>query len=165
MAAAIASAALLIDCSGQSLTGPTPGISLVTPAELFDHPPAWPGYHWTYNGKPVGWRVIDTSAGPSHCGWEAAAMLTLGWPPGTSSPTAVHARQYLRDPQHVLQTPNLLGTLDLHARLPADARPTGLRYQGVEVYVSAAEADSDVYVVGGGVAERWPRSDPTTLCS
>jgi hypothetical protein len=161
----MALAALLVECSGQSPPGSSPNTSLVTPAQLFDRPPAWPGYHWTYGGRTVGWEVIASAAGPSHCSWEAAAMLTLGWPPGTASATAAHSRQYLRDPQNVLRTRSLLATLDLHARLPADARPTGLRYQGVEVYVSPAEVDRDVYVVGAGVVERWPRSDPMTVCS
>jgi len=149
---------LLAACSDAAPAG------TATPAQLFDHAPAFPGYPWTYNGQTVGWQVAATSAGPEHCGWQGVTFLTLGWPPGTYSATSAHSRQYVRDPRHLLLVPAYLRSrLDLSAHLPGDARPTGLRYRGVEIDV-AADADTAIYMVGGGHAERWPRSDPMSLC-
>lgn len=154
--------------SAPAASQPTAGASNttagVTPAQLFDHAPLWPGYAWSFQGKTVGWQVIASSAGPAHCGLESATFLTLGWPPGTASGTSARARQYVRDPRNVLRGYHLLTSLDLHAPLPADARSTGLRYGGVEIYVSPQSLDQAVYVVGGGVTERWPRIDPIGLC-
>ncbi len=138
--------------------------SNVKPADIFDHPPAYPGYSWCYKGHPVGWQVVTSSAGPTHCGWETATLLTIGWPPGTYSATATHARQYVRDPLAVTHTTSLRSSLELQVPLPVDATATGLRFRGVEIYVSPSAGDNAVYVAGGGIAERWPRSDPMTLC-
>lgn len=54
--------------------------------------------------------------------------------------------------------------LDLNARLPSDARPTGYMYRDVQIYVSPSDQDEAIYVVGRAGTERWPRSDPMTLC-
>jgi hypothetical protein len=54
----------------------------------------------------------------------------------------------------------------LRATLPSDARPTGYRYgDTLQLYVAASDQDSAVYLVAPGGAERWPRTDPMTLCS
>ena len=161
--AAVALALLLAGCNDQPATPPVSGGA--TPAQLFDHPPYWPGYQWTLNGTGVGWQVAASAAGPEHCEMQAMTFLTIGWPIGTFSPTAANSREFVRDPSHSpMFASNLLSTLDLHARLPSDARPTGLAYDGLQVYVSAADAGRDIYLVGGGAVERWPRSDPPTGC-
>lgn len=134
------------------------------PGEAFDSPPTWPGYQWSLDGKNVGWQVISTAAGPAHCGWQEATFLTLGWPPGTYSETSQHARQYIRDPKHVVKTPHLLSTLELHAHLPDGDRATGLTYRHLSIYIGP-DADRSIYVVGQHVTERWPRSDPMTTCA
>ena len=163
-AAAAAVLALLL-AGGNDQPAPAPVAEAVTPAQLFDHPPAWPGYQWALKGSGVGWQVATSAAGPDHCDMQAMTFLTIGWPIGTFSPTPAHSREFVRDPSHSqLIAGNLLSTLDLHARLPSDARPTGLAYDGVQVYISAADAGRDVYVAGGGAVERWPRSDPLTGC-
>jgi len=38
--------------------------------------------------------------------------------------------------------------LDLSAKLPSDARSTGYVYKGVAVYLSPAEQDEAIYLVG-----------------
>ncbi|MDQ6850164.1 MAG: hypothetical protein M3070_09385 [Actinomycetota bacterium] len=160
---------LLPGCSATAPGAPTvlsnpTASSAVTPAQLFSSPPPFPGYHWSFNGRSVAPQVVVTSAGPEHCGWEGATFLTIAWPPGTYSDTAAHARQYVRDPRGVTRTPFLLAALDLNTKLPSDAHPTGLTYLGLEIYTSDGDIDRAVYVVGGGITERWPRSDPMTLC-
>jgi hypothetical protein len=51
-----------------------------------------------------------------------------------------------------------------HASLPPDARATGHRHGSIEIYVSPSDQERAIYVVGADGAERWPRSDPMTLC-
>lgn len=126
--------------------------------------PAYPGYTWTRDGRAVKPEELGTIAGPVHCGWESATFLSIGWPVGTLSTSSAQARQYIRDPRGVLRG-SLHDRLDLSARPPSDARPTGYVYGGIAVYLSPTDQDEAVYLVGPSGAERWPRSDPMTLCS
>jgi hypothetical protein len=139
------------------------GTPLSSVAAAFDIPPSFPGYAWTRDGSTVSQFELVTSAGPGHCGWESATYLTIGWPPGTVSSSAAGARLYIRDPHGVVGGSYRDG-LVLHATLPPDARPTGHRHGSIAIYVSPSDQDQSIYVVGPGAAERWPRSDPMTLC-
>ena len=131
----------------------------------FDRPPDFPGYPWTYQGQPVDTtHGMNTIAAAVHCGWQAATLLHLPWPLGTSPTSGADVRQFVRDPKLVTPQSHLRGTLDLHATLPVDAGATGYRYQAIEVYVSPSDQDT-VYVVGPAVVERWPRAEPNTLCA
>ena len=130
---------------------------------IFDLTPAYPGYPWTRDGHPVKPEELGTSAGPAHCGWESATFLTIGWPVGTLSTSAARSRQYIRDPRGVVR-PALRDRLDLDATLPSDAHPTGYVYGSIQIYVSASDEDSAIYVVGPTGTERWPRSEPMSLC-
>lgn len=130
----------------------------------FDSPPEHPGYQWTRDGRPVSGRELTTAAAPGHCDWESATFLTIGWPLGTVSTTSAQARQFIRDPEGVVSSRNLQNELELHAKLPRDAVATGYRYRELEIYLSASDQDWAIYVVGPAGAERWPRSDPMTLC-
>lgn len=143
-------------------SGRQPVITRTTVAEVFASPLPYPGYPWTHDGQEVSASEIVAAAGPAHCGWQSATFLTFGWPLGTRPETSSGARQFIRDPNHVL--PRSL-SLDLHAKLPANARPTGYKYRSVDLYLSPADQDQSVYLVLGSTVERWPRSDPMTLCS
>ena len=144
---------------------PTPVVRTADLGAYFDRPPDFPGYAWTYQGQRVDTtHGMNTIAGPGHCGWEAATLMHLPWPPGTNATSAADIRQFVRDARRVVPQWHLRGSLDLHAALPADAIATGYRFQDVEVYVSPTNTDA-VYVVGASAVERWPRSDPMTLCS
>lgn len=135
-------------------------------ARFFDTPAAYPGYKWTRNGQLVTEFEFETIAGPDHCGWQTATMLFIGWPPGTVSKNAAEARQYVRDPRGVIQhRPELRQQWGPHATLPSDARSTGYRYGPLEVYVGPGDQDQFIYIVGPDGAERWPRSEPMTLCA
>jgi len=48
---------------------------------------------------------------------------------------------------------------------PTDARPTGYTFRSIQIYLSPTDQDDAIYLVGPTGAERWPRSDPMTLCS
>jgi hypothetical protein len=135
---------------------PKPDTSSVSAA--FDSPPAYPGYQWTRNGKPVRTEELGTSAGPNHCGWQSATILTVGWPLGTVSANAGQARFYIRDPNGVIG-----GTyrqrLVRDAQLPTDARPTGYKLGSIELYLSPSDQDAAAYLVMSSRSERWPRAD------
>jgi hypothetical protein len=138
----------------------------VTVAAAFDQPPRYPGYAWTRNGRPVP-KEVSSEAGPDHCEYQSATFLDLGWPIG-SPWNVTTGRQYIRDPKGVVLT--YPGTtipfrqrLQLHAALPKDARDLGYRYRSLALYLSPSD-DTAIYVVGPGAVERWPRSDPMTLC-
>src|SRR5688500_9154730 len=59
-------------------------------ASAFDAPPGYPGYRWSRDGREVGEFELTTIAGPSHCGWQSATMIFIGWPLGTIAPPAPH---------------------------------------------------------------------------
>jgi len=85
-------------------------------------PPAWPGPPWSKDGRVVSSDVLELAAGPAHCGWQSAAFLTIGWPLGRTARYATQARQYIRDPNGVVAK-HPRTELDLHTKLPFDARP------------------------------------------
>jgi len=106
---------------------------------------------------------MNTIAAAGHCGWQAATLLHLPLKLGATTTSSAETRQFVRDPKRVTPQAHLHGTLDLHATLPADATATGYRYQTLEIYLSPSDTDS-VYLVAPAAVERWPRSDPKTLC-
>ena len=133
-------------------------------AAVFDHPRPYPGYTWTREGRAVPGGELGAIGGPDHCGWQSATMLIIGWPPGIVSTSRAQARQYIRDPRGDIRR-ELQLKLVKNARLPADARPTGYRYGLIELYLSPSDQDEAIYVVSPTDVERWPRSDPMTLCA
>jgi hypothetical protein len=136
-----------------------------TVGDYFDNPPAWPGEAWTRNGVSVSSDVLVASAGPSHCQMQAMTFLTIGWPPGTVATSAAQAREYIRTPIGTPPAPNLRGTWARNAPLPPDAADTGYRYGVLKLLIAPSDGDRYVYLVAPADSERWPRSDPMTLCS
>ena len=120
---------------------------------------------FTKDGHQVDPLVAVARAGPAHCGWQSATFLTLGWPLGRRALFASEARQYINDPNGVVPHADLRGTLDLHAKLPPDAKPTGYWKGDAQLYLAPSDQDVAAYFVGGGHVERWPRADPMTVCS
>jgi hypothetical protein len=159
-APAIVLVAIVLAC-GSAAAGPAPRVRTV--ADVFGAPAPYPGRAWTRDGVEVPPSEIVAAAGPEHCRWQSAILLTLGWPLGTRPRTAAGARQYVRDPGHVLGS--RLPALEVDATLPADAGPTGYAYGSVRLYLAPSDQDQAVYLVLGVSIERWPRSDPMTLCS
>lgn len=131
----------------------------------FDAPPEFPGYPWTYQGRPVDTtHAMNTIAAAGHCGWQAATLMHLPLKLGATTTSSAEMRQFVRDAKRVTPQAHLHGTLDLNATLPADATATGYRFQVIEIYLSPSDTDS-VFLVAPTAVERWPRSDPMTLCS
>lgn len=129
----------------------------------FNSPPSYPGYQWKRGGQPVSAGELGASAGPNHCDWQSATILTIGWPLGTDSSNIAQARFYIRDPRGVMGGA-YQKALITHARLPADARPTGYKLGSIELYLSPSDQDRAAYLVAPSGAERWPRADPFMGC-
>ena len=136
-----------------------------TVGSYFDRPPDWPGYAWQHDGATVGWQELATAAGPAHCDWQSITVLNIGWPPGTPRDNAAGARQYIRDPRAALQTPYLQGTWMRNPPAPSDLSDTGYRYGVLKLYIAPSDQDRYVYLISPADSERWPRSDPMTLCA
>lgn len=136
-----------------------------TVGSYFDRPPAYPGKRWMKDGRTVSSAELIASGGPAHCGWDAITMMYVGWPLGTRSTSAAESRQYIRDTGHTLQTQDFLGSWVRNPTLPADASDTGYRYGALKLYLAPSDQDTYVYLVAPADSERWPRSDPMTLCS
>jgi len=130
----------------------------------FDSPPAYPGYHWKRLGQPVSTAELGTSAGPNHCDWQSATILTIGWPLGTVANTSGQARFYIRDPKGVMGG-SYQKALVTHAHPPADARATGYKLGAIELYLSPSDQDWAAYLVAPSGVERWPRADPFFGCA
>ena len=130
---------------------------------VFDSTPYYPGYPWVRDGRPVKPEELGTIAGPGHCEWQSATLLYIGWPVGTLASSSAQARQYIRDPRGAVSA-TLRDRLELRATVPGDARPTGYTHGSIQIYLSPSDQDEATYVVGPTGAERWPRSDPMTLC-
>lgn len=135
-----------------------------TVGSYFDSPPAWPGYAWERGGVTVGRNELTTAAGPAHCDMQSITMLTIGWPPGSRSDNASGARQYIRDRRQHLQDPFLQGTWMRSPPAPPDLADTGYRYGVLRLYVAPSDQDRYGYLIAPADSERWPRSDPMTLC-
>lgn len=110
------------------------------------------------------WAHLETGAiltdipGSSHCGWESARLLHLSHPDGTLD------RQYVRDPDGVLPAEPLLDRYQENVSLPPDAFDSGYRSaDGLAIWFT--ESDLSLYVVGDGVAERWPRAREPIGCA
>lgn len=133
-------------------------------ATAFDQTPPHPGYTWTREGREVSQFELVTIAGPGHCGWESATFLFVGWPSGTVATDGSQSRQYIRDPRGVIQGPFRV-LLERDVKLPSDVKPTGHKLGAIELFLSPSDEDRWIYVAGPSNIERWPRSDPKTLCS
>jgi len=135
-----------------------------TVAAAFNVPPRYPGYPWSRDGRRVPLGELTTAAGPDHCGWQSATLLSLGWPPGTVARTAQEARQYIRDPEGVVSSESK-AALGVGVRLPSGARPSGYQTGTIKLYLSPSDQDDAVYLVSPQTVERWPRARTLLACA
>ena len=163
--AAVLIAGVLLAVVGRSVFDTLqPGHATV--GTYFDNPPSYPGPPWTRDGVEVGNEVLSTAAGPEHCGWQSATLMFVGWPLGTDAKTSNQARQYVRDKSGKIVPPQFSrGTWEHNPALPLDAYDSGFRYDGVlKLYLAPSDDDSYLYLLAPADSERWPRSDPMTIC-
>ena len=134
-----------------------------TVQDFFSPPREHPGPTWTRDGEQIHPTELTTAAGPDHCEWQTAVMMHLGWPLGTRAETSAQARQFVRDPDAVVD-PELSAGLEHPSWLPDDARDTRYRLGDLELWLSPSDADA-AYLRHGSDVERWPRADPVVACS
>ena len=115
----------------------------------------WDGSWRDREGREVPEDVISTHNGPTHCDWESAVFLQVGWPLGERRSPGRY-RMYVRDPDGLFRE-ELRVPFDPEVELPRTARYTGYHRDNAELWISPADADEAVYVVRDGRAERWPR--------
>ncbi len=108
-------------------------------------------------GRPVNTSAVRSSMGPEHCTWQSAEFLHVG--------QGKYQRTYLRDPEGVLaDLDSLHSSYDGDTELPADARDTGWRHDGRELWVS--EDKKNAYVrTADGLVERWPGTSERIGCA
>ncbi|MDT9695743.1 hypothetical protein [Streptomyces sp. P17] len=119
------------------------------PAELPESFTDSQGYEiWTdRDGRRVPITTVHSNVGPNHCDWETAHFLATGW--------GEDARSYARDPGSVLPPGMLTSAYDGDARLPADARDTGYRYEDRQLWLTDADP-TQAYVRTPDGVEAWP---------
>ncbi|MFF3501278.1 hypothetical protein [Streptomyces sp. NPDC003247] len=110
---------------------------------------------WTdADGGRVPVSTLSSHAGADHCDWQSAHFLVLG--------RGEDSRQYVRDPEGVLDAGLLSAPYDGDARLPGDAHDTGYRHRGRELWLR--DDPSAVYVRTPDGVEAWPLAKSTIAC-
>ncbi len=126
--------------------------------------PAWT----TTNGEQVPDGTIRTLTGAEHCEWESSTVLHIGMPLGAVMESGADVHQYISDPEGVYLHPGFARsfktTFNPNATLPSDAKFSGFKRDGVELWISDSELDSAIYMVSDSATERWPKADPRIFC-
>ena len=120
----------------------------------FDSPPQWPGYTWSRNGHQAPPEEIASTGGGSHCNWQSATFLNLGWPLGSRWGSSRDSKLFVRDPNGVVKH-TYQQLWQRHATLPKDAYATGYRFDAIALYLSNSDPDG-AYLVAPAGTERWP---------
>ncbi|WP_371667742.1 hypothetical protein OG985_08940 [Streptomyces sp. NBC_00289] len=110
---------------------------------------------WTdADGHRVASTTLSSYAGAEHCGWRSAHFLGTG--------RGKDVRQYVRDPEGVLESDSLTAAYDGKAQLPDDARDTGYRLGDRELWLT--DDRSTAYVRTSDGVEAWPRARQFIAC-
>jgi hypothetical protein len=95
-----------------------------------------------------------TRQGKDACGGDRVADILMGTPlgkPHDDSP----ARIYVKDPTNVFNDEETSGAYDSAASLPDDARDSGFRQSGMELWIVPND-DRFIYLVHEDMVERGP---------
>ena len=123
----------------------------------------WSGPTYPIPDSPHLYSAVEFD-GPDHCGWEKARFLQVpaadisGREGATQELQRRPALTFVRDPRGVIRS-NVVGELNLHANLPADAVKAPYTQKRRELWFSPSESASGAYLVEGSKVERWPRFD------
>lgn len=105
-----------------------------------------------------GTRIPSTTlvgyAGAEHCGWQSAHFLSMK--------RGEDRRQYVRDPDGVLDGAGLTSPYDGDVRLPDDAHDTGYRLGDRELWLT--DDPSTAYVRTPDGVEAWPLAKRFIAC-
>lgn len=127
-----------------------------TVAEHFAPPDAYPGPAWARDGRDVHPSELNSIAGPEHCEWQDAVMLHIGWPLGTRAAAVEQSRQFVRDPEGIIDPAAAEASLQV-PQLPAGARDTRYRLGDLEVWSSPTEAEA-IYLASATTSSAGPVS-------
>jgi hypothetical protein len=112
---------------------------------------------------------LSVRRGPAdHCEWQSVTFLDVGWPLGTTiaiAPDQPPWREFVRDPENVLNGSGLPDALDLEAVLPQGSKATGYRSGDVELWLGPDGGEESVYLKGSSWVERWPRAPQPIGCA
>lgn len=110
---------------------------------------------WTdRSGKRVATTTLSGHAGAEHCGWQSAHFLETG--------RGEERRQYVRDPDGVIEEELLTTPYDGDVRMPAGAHDTGYRYGDRRLWLT--DDRSTAYVRTSDGVEAWPLAKETVAC-
>ncbi|MFF3201233.1 hypothetical protein [Streptomyces sp. NPDC002962] len=110
---------------------------------------------WTdRHGGRVATTTLSSYPGAEHCGWQTAHFLGMG--------RGADHRQYVRDPDGVIEEELLTSPYDGDAAVPADAHDTGYRYGDWRLWL--ADDASTAYVRTSDGVEAWPLAKDMVAC-
>jgi hypothetical protein len=126
------------------------------------------------NGEPVRdastpkeGLVLNFLRGDEHCNTQSVVFMELAWPLGSVAPTPLREdryRQYVRDPQSVLDPALLRGSFASDVKLSPAARATGYHSNNAALWIDPTDVEEFVYLARGNVVERWPRARHPIYC-
>ncbi|MET8164271.1 hypothetical protein ABZT34_08435 [Streptomyces sp. NPDC005329] len=111
---------------------------------------------WTdEHGERVATTTVSSYPGAEHCDWQTAHFLGTG--------RGENHRQYVRDPDGVIEESLLTSPYDGDAVMPADARDTGYRYGEWRLWLT--QDASTAYVRTSDGVEAWPLAKEMVACA
>ncbi|MFE7929724.1 hypothetical protein ACFU6S_13440 [Streptomyces sp. NPDC057456] len=111
---------------------------------------------WTdEHGERVATTTLSSYPGAEHCDWQTAHFLGTG--------RGENHRQYVRDPDGVIEESLLTSPYDGDAVMPADARDTGYRYGDWRLWLT--KDASTAYVRTSDGVEAWPLAKEMVACA
>ncbi|MEX2278599.1 MAG: hypothetical protein WEA76_00780 [Acidimicrobiia bacterium] len=137
--AATLAAFSLTSCAGPGTTGPYPGAPWTDPSGGVVAPETLALYSDDCQGR------------------ESAGFLDVMWPLDPIPGVEAEMRRYVRDPDSVMPTTELLAPYDRASSLPREARFTGYETDVFQLWVGADD-DIYVYLVSGTRVEALPRA-------
>lgn len=130
-----------------------------TLAEAFGPAATYPGRPWAKGGLDVPAVELAAAAGPMHCSWQGATVI---------SGTFLARRQFIRDPHGVLGfAPELKAGFRAGGPLPSDAARTGYTSGRFALWLAPSDPDA-VWLSNSsdeGDTERWPSADKQIGCA
>lgn len=137
--AALLAALVLTSCAGPESTEPFPGEPWTDPSGVVLPPETLALYSDDCPGR------------------ESAGFLDVIWPLEPVPGVEAEMRRYVRDPESVMPTTQLLAPYDRASSLPREARFTGYETDTYQLWVGADD-DIYVYLVYGSRVEALPRA-------
>ncbi|MDR6975746.1 hypothetical protein J2X68_002434 [Streptomyces sp. 3330] len=122
------------------------------PASVTD--PGGPEIWTDGRGERVATTTLTSYPGAEHCGWQTAHFLGTG--------RGEDHRQYVRDPEGVIEEDQLTSPYDGDTAMPAGAHDTGYRHGDWRLWLT--DDASTAYVRTSDGVEAWPLAKEPVAC-